>query len=545
QDGLVAFHQRGSPAPALFAPKIISPRFDFAKAKTWLGHCTRNHKRQHKRLSSTNEHPVNISLIDCLAMEVIAPPKEGSHPYAALSYVWGAAPSALSSFFSPRKPMPTEATGTPSLVFSKLPSTIRDAIQVTLALGFCYLWVDLFCIDQSDAAKHEQIKQMDMIYQSAEVTIIAAAGRDPTHGLPGVSRDRLPQPQCSIGNIELLSTMPHPHTAIRSSVWDTRGWTYQEAVLSRRRLVFTDQQVYYECNSMNCHESLESNLDSLHLPNKSKFRGFLQAGMFGRDEHHKYGAFEDTSASRPTRNFARFQSMVEQYSARHLTFEEDTFNAFVGIAEHLRQSVNQIWGVPLRLCQSAEETERFFVDGLTWSHVPPSITTHSPPIPPRRRELFKCPSWSWCGWTGPIEFTKGLTLSKWQSIFDSHASVALERDDGIEFPLSEYLESTKTEPQYACGPEVIRLRALVVLPSAFKTDTSGCLTAFGGHHVEVDNSTHPVLGKRKRLCVFLGVRMLPSYFLILDPHDGFWRRVGLMKIRDFYALSSSKTERSR
>jgi hypothetical protein len=35
--------------------------------------------------------------------------------------------------------------------------------------------------------------------------------------------------------------MAHPHH-IASPKWSTRGWTYQEAVLSRRRLVFTEGQ---------------------------------------------------------------------------------------------------------------------------------------------------------------------------------------------------------------------------------------------------------------------------------------------------------------
>jgi hypothetical protein len=33
---------------------------------------------------------------------------------------------------------------------------------------------------------------------------------------------------------------------IHTSVWATRGWTYQEALLARRRLYFTDRQVYFE-----------------------------------------------------------------------------------------------------------------------------------------------------------------------------------------------------------------------------------------------------------------------------------------------------------
>jgi hypothetical protein len=73
--------------------------------------------------------------------------------------------------------------------FEKLPATIRDAIIVVLALGYRYLWIDRYCIEQADCpARHSQIQQMGNIYNSASITIIAAAGSTPYHGLPGVSQ---------------------------------------------------------------------------------------------------------------------------------------------------------------------------------------------------------------------------------------------------------------------------------------------------------------------------------------------------------------------
>ena len=98
---------------------------------------------------------------------------------------------------------------------------------------------------------------MDLIYALAQVTIIATAGQGPDYGLPGV-RGTLHscQPQLKIGNHFLVSTLPSPKLAIKSSKWATRGWTYQEGLLSKRRLFFTNEQVFYECNGMHCMESL-------------------------------------------------------------------------------------------------------------------------------------------------------------------------------------------------------------------------------------------------------------------------------------------------
>ena len=57
-----------------------------------------------------------------------------------------------------------------------LPATTDDAITVTLKLGFNYLWVDHFCIDQTDQAEvKRQIGMVDLIYLNAKLTIVAAA----------------------------------------------------------------------------------------------------------------------------------------------------------------------------------------------------------------------------------------------------------------------------------------------------------------------------------------------------------------------------------
>jgi hypothetical protein len=80
-----------------------------------------------------------------------------------------------------------------------LPKTIADGIQVVLALGLKYLWVDKYCINQFDSEElHTQISAMDIIYESASFTIIAGEGTA-TSGLPGVTEvPRLPQPSISI-----------------------------------------------------------------------------------------------------------------------------------------------------------------------------------------------------------------------------------------------------------------------------------------------------------------------------------------------------------
>jgi hypothetical protein len=94
---------------------------------------------------------------------------------------------------------------------------------------------------------------MDLIYSNATATLIAAAGTDPNSGLLGVgSTSRARQSVVKSSNAEVASLLRDPAKVIRASKWANRAWTYQEAVFSRRCLVFTEQQVYIECNRIHC-----------------------------------------------------------------------------------------------------------------------------------------------------------------------------------------------------------------------------------------------------------------------------------------------------
>jgi heterokaryon incompatibility protein (HET) len=183
--------------------------------------------------------PSGLKLSDCEKRAVGA---ANGQPYAALSYEWGKQVSVVS--------LSTKLPNT-------LPNTIEDAIAVVQKLGFRFLWVDRFYINQNDAQEVlHQVAQMDIIYRHVEFTIIAACGSDPNHGLPGVgSRSRPFKKEKVLGSWIFSEISTLPRKAVGSSCWNSRGWTYQEALFSRRRLVFMDEQVLFECWTLTWLES--------------------------------------------------------------------------------------------------------------------------------------------------------------------------------------------------------------------------------------------------------------------------------------------------
>jgi hypothetical protein len=189
-------------------------------------------------------------------------------------------------------------------------------------LMFQYLWVDRYCIDQLDPEdKHHQIKQMDRIYANVEATIIAAAGDDPEYSLPGVKDTlRKQQPQVHVHGHLLALTLLYPSLLVNESKWATRGWTYQESILSKRRILFTDDQVLFECNSMYCTESQSSILDELHGQDQNTFL-LNVAGS----------AFKWKTPSWYSLNPLDIIHYLAEFSKRELSYPADAIHAMQGI----------------------------------------------------------------------------------------------------------------------------------------------------------------------------------------------------------------------
>jgi hypothetical protein len=117
-----------------------------------------------------------------------------------------------------------------------MPRTIEDAMTVCINIGIQYLWADRLCIVQDDPEdKTNQIMAMDAIYASALLVIISGSGDSMDFGIAGVSRLR-PVPR----NLE--------------ASWQTRGWTYQEAVCAKRLLHFANTRAYFECQNSTTYE---------------------------------------------------------------------------------------------------------------------------------------------------------------------------------------------------------------------------------------------------------------------------------------------------
>jgi len=121
---------------------------DYDLIKFWLGVCYGNHAC--RRLHSISVP--GFKVIDCASRKIL--PGASGCRYVALSYVWGTDSAAGQC---PEGSLP-----------SPLPRVIEDSLTVAPKLGFHYVWVDRYCIDQENKEeKHTQISNMDVIYKGA------------------------------------------------------------------------------------------------------------------------------------------------------------------------------------------------------------------------------------------------------------------------------------------------------------------------------------------------------------------------------------------
>ncbi|KAK5651658.1 hypothetical protein OQA88_11833 [Cercophora sp. LCS_1] len=337
-----------------------------------------------------------FQLIDCHSRRIVSLKERGE--YVTLSYVWGCSSTNTQA-----------QTADPTRLPHSLPRVIEDSIRVTATLGFRYLWVDRYCIPQNDPqARHGQIKRMGDIYSASILTIVAAAGNGPEHGLPGISRPSVLPPQLrlygpnetSIGlytfgpvkaafsqGLVLPDIGSDPlREELETSEWNSRGWTLQEAILSTRRLVFTPSFIYFQGPSAM----------PLQQEPWAFERGKVMGGLFlNPPERQLQSDRRNMRTSGSLHGETGYLSkFAEDYLGRRLTYDRDAYAAFSGIQSLCQRVMGDTWyffyGLQIkRVSYGCEPNREWLGAALLWKFWGRlSSVSRRPGVP----------SWTWLGW---------------------------------------------------------------------------------------------------------------------------------------------------
>ncbi|MCJ1334478.1 hypothetical protein MMC10_011190 [Thelotrema lepadinum] len=392
--------------------RLLDPHWiDPAVGKLWLRECAENHGK------NCSDHGWDIILqklkflrvidVKDLCIREIAKPADCL--FIALSYVWGAW-SGIVKLEKANKEVLMKKGGLTQYL-RHLPQTIIDALEVVAGMGERYLWTDALCIVQDDPVEMaEQIGNMDRIYDSSLATIIAAQGATADSGLEGIRQRYLPASgqrtgmqrylyQNSVGvkdNTLLAAPLKTNSHDIEESTWNSRAWTFQERLLSRRLIIFTHGQVLWQCRQAMCREDMPIEMSGIPCPQLRFSQLTRQAVGENRNRNWMDGSIEisrhgETKLVRSA-TFAEYTKSIEQYTHRQLSFQSDILNAFAGLGQIFATcfQCRPFFGLPEALLDLA----------LFWR----------PTRQLKRRNEF--PSWSWAGWIGQVAYNSPFKICR-------------------------------------------------------------------------------------------------------------------------------------
>jgi hypothetical protein len=342
---------------------------DMTLVQHWMSRCEATHESCR---ASPLPCDLRLVLVDvrrkCLVLTSSAP------RYFALSYVWG---STVQFQLHQANLQELLNTGALQDVWCDIPTVIKSAMKFVQDLGETYLWVDTLCIIQDSPGRLSYITRMNEVYSGAVCTLIAMEGSSastPLHGVEPNSRDLDYLYQTD--DFSIVRRRADIASACAASKYETRAWTFQERILSRKCLYFTREQLYFQCWQTIWSEDRYE----VHRQNFGDSRVFPSLHEVDRHSNLSWQAKYRTSVN-----------LVEQYTRRDMTVSEDRLNAFAGVVSNLLEQWDWqfVAGLPVPVLDLA----------LLWTHSAPGY--HRIWSFDSNRHL---PSWSWAGWTQGVQY---------------------------------------------------------------------------------------------------------------------------------------------
>jgi hypothetical protein len=313
--------------------------------------------------------------------------------YLALSYCWGsnqAFRTTSENLEDYRRAIPLQS----------MPQTYRDAVVVARRFGIQYLWIDALCIIQDNFEDWEtHSADMGSIYRNATFTIanLHAKGVEdglfvPRNGFKNHSfRFKYPTSSCASRKQErdVWTAIP---VAVPSKECPllSRGWTYQEQLLSPRILYYGSEGIRFHCTTtkaterhpfMNLGQDRESRFQQQYLIRETK-------------------APNRKSSGAPRLIKSDWHEVLEEYTSRELTKKTDRLVAILGV-----QKLMSLQKFDINLVGSLERD-------LLWST---NFSVPKDKLVPKRQTLPIAPSWSWGSVANQVQWPGSGEAVRWTS----------------------------------------------------------------------------------------------------------------------------------
>lgn len=327
--------------------------------------CLREHDNCRRPAAPLPTRVLDVSTLNIVRL--VEPPSGTMAPFVALSYCWGNANSVTTTTTT----IDEHKDGIPT---STLPQTLQDAVQFTRDLKVQYLWIDALCIIQ-DSAEDWQIEsaKMGSIYSDAHVTIAAASAPTAKDGfLRSKPDDREVRLAWADGSMIKARVNASDGSHRDSNPWGSRGWTFQEKILSTRIVLYSQTEVQWLCQGMRVCECGNAIFD---VGESTLKEGDGQVTTIWR-------------VSEPSTAYQFWTTLVPTYSERSLTVELDRLPALSGIASTISKVSKSTYVAGL--------WKEDLLQGLFWTRSTPSEVSHP--------GIYRGPTFSWVRIDGSIHY---------------------------------------------------------------------------------------------------------------------------------------------
>nr|RBR01125.1 hypothetical protein FVER53263_10621 [Fusarium verticillioides] len=298
--------------------------------------------------------------------------------YISLSYCWGKEPQ-----FTTTKATLEERKR--QITISDLSQTHQDLIKLAREIHVRYLWIDSICICQGDYDDWErESAKMLSIYANSYITVAASKAKDHSEGLFSETTPReYKKFEYKFGDISgqaMAFNLPidkesgaNSYVSLPDEPLSDRGWALQERVLPYRSLLYTKQQMFFECSEGFRGEdgtALDSRFINVHdMPDGQDQKK--------KPEHEEEEEEEDPKASL----YQSWYSLLWIYGPRKLTEPSDKLPAISGLASIFSKRLKDEYVVGLWRSR--------LLEGLVWQS-----------LECRRVSEYRAPSWSWASMDG-------------------------------------------------------------------------------------------------------------------------------------------------
>ncbi|KAK3391184.1 hypothetical protein B0H63DRAFT_447249 [Podospora didyma] len=226
--------------------------------------------------------------------------------------------------------IPYEANYRSKILWDSLSNTYQEGIVVTRKLGIPYIRIDSLCIIRGDPDEWQrESSRMASVFSGAVLTLAATDAEDGNAGLFLTSLEPpIETTYDEDGAPTLLQSPAADKLLIHVSFLNSRAWSLQELVLSRRTVHFTTNQLYWQCKELFLSED-----------------GLIQNDTFAssqQDFMHQPLDFSKTEVA-----LEYWWMWVKDYSTRKISVGKDWVPAFAGVTEYFSREtgLTSIYGM--------------------------------------------------------------------------------------------------------------------------------------------------------------------------------------------------------